>query len=209
MQTLLKNLLSGAGGAIVTGGLTLAMVAMIKVEFQAQSHEAIEIASINPVDIDVEPPAITVDPPELEEVDVPPPPPKVKTITAGLPVEPIAAGVDIIPPFKPKGIDIVPVTFTVMEQEEDCLVCIAPIMPVRAERSGHCKLRMDISPDGTPFNVTAEYCTQTVFKRNSIKAAQQFKYRPRITNGQAIVKTGVTTTITFVLKDENGRVIPE
>ena len=52
-------------------------------------------------------------------------------------------------------------------------------MPPRAEKSGHCKVRFDVSPEGTPFNIDAYSCTQSVFKRESIKATSKFKYNPK------------------------------
>ena len=82
-------------------------------------------------------------------------------------------------------------------------------MPPRAEKSGHCKVRFDVSPEGAPFNVQATYCTQSLFERASIKSVQKWKYNPKIVDGRAVARSGVESKITFKLTDERGRMIPE
>jgi len=88
-------------------------------------------------------------------------------------------------------------------------VRIPPIMPPRAEKSGHCKVRFDVSPEGQPFNVVTTFCTQSVFKRPSTKSVQKWKYNPKIVDGRATARKGVETKITFRLADERGNIIPE
>jgi len=89
------------------------------------------------------------------------------------------------------------------------LVRIPPIMPTRADRSGHCKVRFDVSPDGTPFNIEAISCSQTLFKLPSVRSVRNWKYNPKIVNGRTVSRSGVETKISFRLTDERGNLIPE
>jgi len=82
-------------------------------------------------------------------------------------------------------------------------------MPPRAGKSGHCRMRFDVSPTGVPFNVIATICTDSVFERSSIKSVQRWKYNPKIVDGRAVVRSGVENKITYRLHDERGNIIPE
>jgi len=89
------------------------------------------------------------------------------------------------------------------------LLRMKPVMPPRAEKSGHCRVRFDVTPDGQPFNVNAHYCTQSVFKRATIKSVERWKYQPKIAAGLPVSRHGVEAKITFKLADDAGRLIPE
>ena len=97
----------------------------------------------------------------------------------------------------------------VSDRDAQPLVRIPPIMPPRAETSGHCKVQFDVSPEGQPFNVLATYCTKSLFKRSSIKSVQKWKYNPKIVDGRGVARSGVESKITFRLTDERGKIIPE
>ena len=97
----------------------------------------------------------------------------------------------------------------VSDRDAQPLVRIPPIMPPRAELSGHCKVRFDVSPEGAPFNVEATYCTQRLFKRAATKSVQKWKYNPKIIDGVPVMRSGIENKITFNLTDERGNVLPE
>ena len=97
----------------------------------------------------------------------------------------------------------------VSDRDAQPLVRIPPIMPTRADRSGHCKVRFDVSPQGMPFNIEAISCSQTLFKRPSIRSVQNWKYDPKIVNGRTVSRSGVESKISFRLLDERGKIIPE
>ena len=98
---------------------------------------------------------------------------------------------------------------TVSDREVQPLVRIAPIMPPRAEKSGHCRVRFDVSAEGTPYNVQATYCTQSLFERATIKSVQKWKYNPKMVGGRPVAMTGVVNKVSYRLTDESGRPIPE
>jgi len=88
-------------------------------------------------------------------------------------------------------------------------VRIQPIMPPRAEKSGHCKVRFNVTAQGQTYEILATYCTQSVFKRSTIKAVQKWTYNPKIQSGLTVARQGVETLITFNLTDERGFLILE
>jgi len=98
---------------------------------------------------------------------------------------------------------------TVSDREVQPLVRISPIMPPRAEKSGHCRVRFNVSAEGTPFDVQATYCTQSLFERATIKSVQKWKFNPKIVNGRPVAMRGVENQVTYKLTDERGQLIPE
>ena len=209
MQSLSRAILGSAGGLFITTGLALAMVAMIKVEFEAQSKEHIVIDAINPnVDIE-EPNLILSEPVKLREIEVPPPAPKINNRDVSLPTQGPAGGDIMIPKIDPPKIKIERASFTIPDRTAEPILRVSPQMPGRAEKSGHCKMRFNVNAQGAPYNVQAISCSQSLFERSSIKATQKFKYRPKIVDGVATNMTGVETLIQYQLSDSSGRMIPE
>jgi len=209
MKTLKRLLLSSTGGAVIAFGLTLGMVAMIKVDFQVTQHDAIEIASINPVEEIKELPPRTIELAQIQTVETPPPPPATGFQESEEPqtLPPVTTS---LPPIDPPKIKLVTQTsYQQPDRDVQPLVRMEPLMPRRAEKSGHCQMRFNVNPQGAPYDVKAVYCTQRVFERNSIKATLNFKYRPKIIDGRAVNMTGVETKLTYSLFDENGRLILE
>ena len=193
----------------VTFGLFSLMMALIAGEFQAQ--EKFEIASfeINPTVEDVQVIKRDTVIKEIKRVQTPPPPPQIQRQQAAKPTEAIASLEGAIPEFEAPKIDRQNFKIQVSDRDAQPLVRIPPIMPPRAERSGHCRVRFDVSPEGAPFNVIATYCTQKLFERASIKSVQKWKYNPKIVDGRTVSRSGVESKITFRLQDERGRLIPE
>lgn len=195
--------------AIVTFLLFNLMIALIAGEFKPEEKFAAANFEINP----------KVDEPKLIEretviqqvkkVVTPPPPPQIERQQAAKPTEAIASLEGAIPEFEAPKIDRQNFKIQVSDRDAQPLVRIPPIMPPRAEKSGHCRVRFDVSPEGQPFNVDTTYCTQSLFSRPSIKSVQKWKYNPKIVDGRAVSRTGVESKITFRLADERGNIIPE
>jgi len=146
---------------------------------------------------------------KVRKVVTPPPPPTIERAKADKPTERIASLEGAIPEFEAPKIDRTSFKIAVSDRDAQPLVRIPPIMPSRAEKSGHCKVRFDVSPEGQPFNVSTTFCSSSVFKRASEKSVQKWKYNPKIVDGRAVSRSGVESTIRFKLTDERGREIPE
>jgi len=195
--------------AVFTFLLFLGMKALILGDFQPEKKLDAANFDINPQveDIKVVVRETKID--KVKKVITPPPPPQIERQQAAKPTEAIASLEGAIPKFDPPKIDRKSFKIQVSDRDAQPLVRIPPIMPPRAEKSGHCKVRFDVSPEGQPFNVVAPFCTQRLFERASIKSVQKWKYNPKIVDGRSVSRSGVESKITFRLTDERGKIIPE
>jgi protein TonB len=195
--------------AFFTFLLFLGMKALIAGDFKPQKKLAAANFDINPQVDDIKLVVRETKVQEIKKVVTPPPPPQIERQQAAKPTEAIASLEGAIPEFEAPKIDRSNFKITVSDRDAQPLVRIPPIMPARAERSGHCKVKFDVSPEGQPFNVVATFCSQSVFKRASTKSVQKWKYNPKIVDGRATARKGVESRITFRLADERGNIIPE
>lgn len=195
--------------AFVTFALFVAMKILISGDFKPQ--EKLDAASfeINPTVEDIKVVKRTTKVDKVKKVITPPPPPQIERQQASKPQEAIASLEGAIPDFEAPKIDRQNFKIQVSDRDAQPLVRIPPIMPPRAEKSGHCNVKFDVSPDGAPFNVSATYCTQSLFSRSSTKSVGKWKYNPKIVDGRSVSRSGVETKITFRLTDERGKIIPE
>jgi len=209
MKSALRWLFGIPLAALVTVGLFVLMTVLISAEFEPQDKLETASFDINPKveDIKVIERETKVD--KVQKVVPPPPPPMIERAQADKPTEAIASLEGAIPEFETPKIDRSSFKIAVSDRDAQPLVRIPPIMPTRAEKSGHCTVRFDVSPEGQPFNVDANYCTQSLFKRASIKSVQKWKYNPKIVDGRSVARSGVESKITFRLTDERGKIIPE
>ncbi len=84
------------------------------------------------------------------------------------------------------------------------LVAIQPNYPARAaERGleGYCVVGFTITTAGTTADIVEVECTNSVFLRDSIRAAEKLKYRPRIIDGRP-VEVAHQYKFTFEMADE-------
>ena len=193
----------------VTVIITLGMAKMIKTEFTPQEKSENLAFEINP---QVEEPLVitrTERKLEVKRVETPPPPPVIDRAKASKPKERIADLKGSIPTFEAPQIDKTIFEVKISDRDVQPLVRIAPIMPTNAERSGHCKVRFNVSAQGAPYDITTSYCSQSLFERATIKSVAKWKYNPKIVNGRAVAMTGVENKVTYRLSDERGRLIPE
>ena len=209
MGSIFKWILAIPLGALATFALFTLMTALISGEFQAGEKFETPSFEINPIAEDIKVVKRQTEVVQVKRVVTPPPPPQIERQQASKPAEAIASIEGAIPEFEAPKIDRQNFKIQVSDRDAQPLVRIPPIMPPRAEKSGHCKVRFDVSPEGQPFNVTATYCTQNLFERASTKSVQKWKYNPKIVDGRAVARSGVESKITFKLTDERGRLIPE
>ncbi len=195
--------------ALVTVVLFVLMMSLISEEFKPQDKLELASFEINPKVEEVQLLERETKIAEIKKIETPPPPPQIERQKADRPAEPIASLQGAVPEFEAPEIDRSQFQITVSDRDAQPLVRIPPIMPPRAEKSGHCKVRFNVSPEGQPFDVTATYCTQSLFERPTIRSVQKWKYNPKIQDGRPVGRTGVESKITFRLADERGNIIPE
>ena len=195
--------------AIVTVGLFMLMIGLISEEFKPQDKIDVADFDINPKVEDVEILERETKVAEIRKIETPPPPPQIERAKADQPSEPVARLEGAIPKFEAPKIDRSQFEIAVSDRDAQPLVRIPPQMPPRAEKSGHCKVRFNVSPEGQPFDVQATYCTERMFESPSVRSVQKWKYNPKIQDGRPVGRTGVESKITFRLTDERGNIIPE
>jgi hypothetical protein len=98
-----------------------------------------------------------------------------------------------------------------LEPTRDAEACVRvpPLMPMEAERSGHCKVIFNVSRDGETIDVRAVECTDQLFCEASLAGVQRWIYYPKLKFGETEVRTGASTTIRFRLNTIAGAIIPE
>ncbi len=208
MSIRIRYVMSGPGAFIVTAGLGILMANLIKVSFVPQEKVEVENYQINSVPEEVK--LIEKrEPPVLKTVNLPPLRPKLAIKAPHLPKETFIPFDDVIPVMAPMKLKRQPFTLAVSDVDSQPLVRIAPIMPPPAEKSGHCNVKFDVSANGQPINIAVIYCSASIFARASSKSVQKWKYKPKIFNGASVIRKGVETQITFVLRDEYGKILPE
>lgn len=82
------------------------------------------------------------------------------------------------------------------------IVRIAPVYPQRASANGWtgtCVVSFTVTTAGTvkDVQIVEDKCVQTVFQRVSVEAAERFRYKPRIVDGQPVEVHGVTNRFVF------------
>ena len=192
----------------VTIGITLGMADMIKAEFQPQEKAENMAFEINPQVEELPVVSRTERKIEVKRVETPPPPPRIEQFDVTAPDVDIVEMGGGVPDFKMPDIkrDFI---ITVSDRDAAPTVRIAPIMPPRAEKSGHCRVRFNVSAEGAPYDVQTTYCTQSLFERATIKSVQRWKFNPKMVGGRAVVMQGVENKVSYRLSDDRGNIIPE
>lgn len=85
------------------------------------------------------------------------------------------------------------------------IVKVAPIYPRRAQSrgiTGYCIVEYTVTRNGSIRDPQAVDCSPSgVFERASVKAAEKFKYKPRVVDGEPIEVAGVQNKFTFELEN--------
>jgi len=82
------------------------------------------------------------------------------------------------------------------------IVKVAPMYPRRALQrgmTGECLVRYTVTTSGTvrEVEVVPGACSDSIFERPSVEAAQRFKYKPRVIDGTAVEVLGVYNMFYF------------
>jgi len=213
MKSLIRFLFAGPLAILVTVGLFLFMIFLISDQFEAKEKQEALDFEINPQAEEIIERTRNVQrATRSRDVETPPPAPRIETEAASKPSEAIATVSGAIPTFDKPKLDRKDFKIVVSDRDAQPLVRMPGKVPDRALRdgkSGHCKMRFDVNTSGAPFNISAYFCSSSMFERESIRATSKFKYRPKIVEGQAVEMRGVETKITYRVTDERGNILPE
>ena len=84
------------------------------------------------------------------------------------------------------------------------IVKVAPIYPRRAQSrgvTGYCTVEYTVTKAGTTRDIVPVDCDPSgYFERASVKAAEKFKYKPRVVDGEPIEVPGIQNRFTYELE---------
>ena len=208
MKQTIQYTASGAAALVMTVSLGLVMAKMVHVNMIKLPEKPEKLSMIITPQI-TQPPIINTKKPEkFIRVETPPALPRLRT-TPSTPVDVPPSGLwDKFPQhLHPKDI-MIPIAVS-FDLDLTPIFRAAPIMPMRADRSGFCEMMFDVNANGTTYNVRVLNCSQNLFARASVKSVRKWKYRPQTIDGKTLPRADLRTTISFELTDEQGRLIPQ
>jgi len=106
-------------------------------------------------------------------------------------------------PLLDANINIGGVGFGVSDGEYLPIVKVAPVYPSRALSrgiEGYVIVEFTVTRTGTVRDVTVVESTSTLFERAATEAAEKFKYKPRVIDGEPVEVPGVRNKITFEIQ---------
>lgn len=184
-------------GSAVTFGLLFAMQLLIAtgqdVITEARAYRVVDLVRVDRSDV---PETRKAEPKRPPSPAVPPeiPAPELGdsfdtslSISIGAPVveaNPSAAGIG----------------FGVGDGEYLPIVKVAPVYPRRAlarRLEGHVVLEFVVTRSGTVKDIVVLDSTAPIFEQPAIEAAERFRYKPRIIDGEPVEVAGVRNVITF------------
>jgi len=199
-RNLIRLIVGGLLALPVAGGLFFIMQYLIaSADPQLDEEESFKLADIHMPerDIDVQRTEKKPDKPE----DPQEPPPDMDTPDVEMDVN--ANVVNIAPQAKVQ-VDIGSGGMATGDGEYLPIVKVAPIYPRRAQTrgiSGYCIVEYTVTKTGSIRDPRAVDCDpEGVFERASVKAAEKFKYKPRVVDGEPIEVAGVQNKFTYELE---------
>jgi protein TonB len=84
------------------------------------------------------------------------------------------------------------------------LVRVLPTYPIRATSlglEGYVVVQFDVMADGHVTNIAIIESSNRIFDKAAIKAAERFKFKPRVVDGLALASYGIQNMFRFTLDD--------
>jgi periplasmic protein TonB len=139
-------------------------------------------------------------PPQPDEPPPEPPPPSMDDVTPeaqamAVSAAPVTASISL----NASGFGLAP-----SDGEYLPIVKVQPIYPRRALSrgvEGYVIVEFTVTKQGTTKDVRVVESTSSMFDNAAVKAAQKFKYKPRVVDGEPIEVPGVQNKITFEIED--------
>lgn len=186
--------------AVVTGLLFVVMFSLIATQDMALDQtDVVQVADVVLGKTEIEARLHAIKPDKPEEPEEPPPPmdtPQQSTFDVET---------HISVSFAPAAdVNIGIGNLAVSDGEYLPIVKVAPIYPRRAQTrglQGYCIVEYTVTRTGSTRDTKALDCKpKGIFDRASVKAAEKFKYKPRIIDGEPVEVTGVRNKFTYSLE---------
>ena len=199
MGSSIRVVIGGLLAVPVAIGLFYIMQALVDREYQQEATKARKIADIVVPDKVIETNLKEVKPEKVEDPEEPPPD-----------LDPIKFDTDVDmgvvnnPPTASISLNLSASGMSSGDGEYLPIVKVAPIYPRRAQTrgiTGYCIVEYTVTKTGSIRDPQAIDCQpQGIFDRASVKAAEKFKYKPRVVDGEPIEVAGVQNKFTFELE---------
>ena len=180
-------------------GLFYLMQALVDRDYKQEDTKARKIADIVVPDKVIETNLKEVKPEKVEDPEEPPPD-----------LEPIDFDTDIdmnvanMAPTTGINLKLSSSGMSSGDGEYLPIVKVAPIYPRRAQTrgiSGYCIVEYTVTKTGSIRDPQPVDCQPSgIFERASVKAAEKFKYKPRVVDGEPIEVAGVQNKFTYELE---------
>ncbi len=134
---------------------------------------------------------------DLTQAELPPPRPQYTSDSGPV-------GVYLTPPPLPQTDGGIPISGAYTDGPLVALVRVAPVYPMIAitrELEGFVVVEFDVSENGQVTNARVIESSSRVFDAAAIKAAQRFKFKPRVLDGVALATYGIQNLFRFNLDD--------
>lgn len=192
---------------VLAAGITLAlfyfMQALIATGAQLeQRSNVVRIVDATMPEIEMEVIREVERPEQIEQIEDTPPPPDNRNVdmdtSAGLAFDRGDSGVDI-------GLDIAAAGLGVSDGEMLPLVNIQPTYPTRAAQrgiEGWAQVSFTVTPEGGVRDVVViDAEPRGMFDSASIRAAERFRFQPRVVNGEPVEVPNVQYVFRFQLEE--------
>ncbi len=197
-----KSVRSAVGAALaipVAIALFFVMHSLVNRDYQQEDVKQRKIADIVVPDKVIETNLKEVLPEKVEDPEEPPP--ELEPIEFDTEIDMSAAN---MAPTSQFSINVSSSGMSTGDGEYLPIVKVAPIYPRRAQTrgiTGYCIIEYIVTRSGSIRDPKAVDCQpQGVFERASLKAAEKFKYKPRVVDGEAIEVAGVQNKFTYELE---------
>jgi len=183
----------------VAVGLFFVMQSLIDREYEQEEVKARKIADIVVPNKDIEVNVKEVKPEKVEDPEEPPP--EMQPLEFDMDMD-----VDVVnlAPTAKVNVSINSSGMSSGDGEYLPIVKVAPIYPRRAQTrgiTGYCIVEYIVTKTGSIRDPQPVDCQpQGVFERASLKAAEKFKYKPRVVDGEPIEVAGVQNKFTYELE---------
>jgi protein TonB len=183
----------------VAVGLFFVMQSLIDREYEQEEVKSRKIADIVVPNKDIEVNVKEVKPEKVEDPEEPPP--EMQPLEFDMDMD-----VDVVnlAPTAKVNVSINSSGMSSGDGEYLPIVKVAPIYPRRAQTrgiTGYCIVEYVVTKTGSIRDPQPVDCQpQGVFERASLKAAEKFKYKPRVVDGEPIEVAGVQNKFTYELE---------
>lgn len=183
----------------VAVGLFFVMQSLIDREYEQEDVKSRKIADIVVPNKEIEVNVKEIKPEKVEDPEEPPP--DIQPLEFDMDMD-----VDIVnlAPTAKVNVSINSSGMSSGDGEYLPIVKVAPIYPRRAQTrgiTGYCIVEYIVTKTGSIRDPMAVDCQpQGVFERASLKAAEKFKYKPRVVDGEPIEVAGVQNKFTYELE---------